>query len=182
MSYTLAYKRVSSVDQNTARQLDGLSFDKEFVDHCSGKDTERPQLKQMVSEMRSGDTILVHEISRLARNLTDLLQLIENINGAGVKLKFVKDNITYDSNDKNQKLMLSIMGAVATFEREMIHERQAEGIAIAKAKGTYSRRKQSKAVDKAGIEEALAGGLSVRKTATKYNVAPSTVSRIKKNI
>jgi len=83
------------------------------------------------------DIIIVHEISRLARNLVDLLQLIETINGAGVRLEFVKDGITYDSNDKNQKLMLSIMGAVANFEREMIHERQAEGIAIAKAKGVY---------------------------------------------
>ena len=78
--------------------------------------------------------------------------------------------------------MLSIMGAVATFEREMIHERQAEGIAIAKAKGTYSKRKQSKAVNVDGIKDAIAGGLSVRKTATKYKVAPSTVSRIKKGI
>jgi len=182
MSYTLAYKRVSSVDQNTARQLDGLSFDKEFIDRCSGKDTKRPQLQQLLSEMREGDTILVHEISRLARNLTDLLQLIETINSAGVRLEFVKDSITYDSNDKNQKLMLSIMGAVATFERDMVKERQAEGIAIAKSKGVYSNRKQSKAVDVNGIKDAISNGLSVRKTAAKYNVAPSTVSRIKKNI
>ena len=178
----LGYIRVSTVEQNTARQLDGISLDKVFEDRCSGKDTNRPQLQRMLDVMRSGDTIIVHEISRLARNLVDLLQLIESINGAGVKLEFVKDGITYDSNDKNQKLMLSIMGAVAAFEREMIHERQAEGIQIAKAKGIYTNRTQSKAIDKDGIKLALAGGLSVRKTAAKYNVAPSTVSRIKKNI
>ena len=178
----LGYIRVSTAEQNTARQLDGITVDNTFEDRCSGKDTNRPQLKRMLDVMRSGDTIIVHEISRLARNLVDLLQLIETINGAGVRLEFVKDGITYDSNDKNQKLMLSIMGAVANFEREMIHERQAEGIAIAKAKGVYKNRKQSKTVDKAGIEEALAGGLSVRKTATKFKVAPSTVSRIKKTI
>ena len=191
MSYTLAYKRVSSVDQNTARQLDGLSFDKEFVDHCSGKDIERPQLKQMVSEMRSGDTILVHEISRLARNLTDLLQLIENINGAGVKLKFVKDNITYDSNDKNQKLMLSIMGAVATFEREMIHERQAEGIAKAKAKGSYLGRSKgsyesvevftNKASTKA-ILRYLKMNESISRTAKLSQTSEGSVKKVKKMI
>jgi DNA invertase Pin-like site-specific DNA recombinase len=178
----LGYIRVSTVEQNTARQLDGISLDKVFEDKCSGKDTNRPQLQRMLDVMRKDDTIIVHEISRLARNLVDLLQLIETINGAGVRLEFIKDGITYDSNDKNQKLMLSIMGAVAAFEREMIKERQAEGIAIAKTKGIYTNRKQSKAVDVEGIKDAISNGLSVRKTASKYNVAPSTVSRIKKKI
>jgi len=111
-----------------------------------------------------------------------LLQLIETINSAGCELQFIKEAITYNRDDKNQKLMLSIMGAVATFERDMIRERQAEGIAIAKANGVYFNRKQSKAIDKEGIAEALSGGLSVRKTANKFNVAPSTVSRIKKQV
>jgi DNA invertase Pin-like site-specific DNA recombinase len=78
--------------------------------------------------------------------------------------------------------MLSIMGAVATFERDMIKERQAEGIAIAKANGTYLNRKQSKVIDKKGIVEAINEGMSVRKTANKFNVSPSNVSRIKKQV
>ena len=175
----LGYKRVSSVDQNTARQLDGVEVDKVYEDKCSGKDTNRPELQRLLDSMRTGDTIVVHDISRLARNLTDLLQLIETINSAGCELQFIKEAITYNREDKNQKLMLSIMGAVATFERDMIKERQAEGIAIAKAKGIYLNRKQSKAIDKEGIVDALFSGVSVRKTANKFGVAPSTVSRIK---
>ncbi len=178
----LGYKRVSTIEQNTTRQLDGIEIDKVYEDKCSGSTTDRPQLQRLLDNMRSGDTIIVHDISRLARNLTDLLQLIETINSAGCELQFIKEAITYNRDDKNQKLMLSIMGAVATFERDMIRERQAEGIAIAKANGVYFNRKQSKAIDKEGIAEALSGGLSVRKTANKFNVAPSTVSRIKKQV
>ena len=178
----LGYKRVSTIEQNTTRQLDGVEVDKVYEDKCSGSTTDRPQLQRLLDNMRSGDTIIVHDISRLARNLTDLLQLIETINSAGVQLQFIKEAITYNRDDKNQKLMLSIMGAVATFERDMIRERQAEGIAIAKANGTYLNRKQSKAVDKAGIVEAINEGMSVRKTANKFNVSPSTVSRIKKQV
>ena len=176
----LGYKRVSTIEQNTTRQLDGIEIDKVYEDKCSGSTTDRPQLQRLLDNMRSGDTIIVHDISRLARNLTDLLQLIETINSAGVQLQFIKEAITYNREDKNQKLMLSIMGAVATFERDMIRERQAEGIAIAKANGTYLNRKQSKAINKSGIIQALKDGLSVRKTASKFSVAPSTVSRIKK--
>ena len=88
----------------------------------SGSTTDRPELQRLLDNMRSGDTIIVHDISRLARNLTDLLQLIETINSAGCELQFIKEAITYNRDDKNQKLMLSIMGAVATFERDMIRE------------------------------------------------------------
>ena len=178
----LGYKRVSTIEQNTARQLDGIEVDKIYEDRCSGSTTDRPELQRLLDNMRSGDTIIVHDISRLARNLTDLLQLIETINSAGVQLQFIKEAITYNRDDKNQKLMLSIMGAVATFERDMIRERQAEGIAIAKANGVYFNRKQSKAIDKEGIVEAISEGMSVRKIANKFNVAPSTVSRIKKQV
>ena len=178
----LGYKRVSTIEQNTTRQLDGIEIDKVYEDKCSGSTTDRPQLQRLLDNMRSGDTIIVHDISRLARNLTDLLQLIETINSAGVQLQFIKEAITYNREDKNQKLMLSIMGAVATFERDMIKERQAEGIAIAKANGIYLNRKQSKAIDKEGIVEAINEGMSVRKTANKFNVSRSTVSRIKKQV
>ena len=176
----LGYKRVSTIEQNTARQLDGIEVDKVYEDKCSGSNTDRPQLQRLLDSMREGDTVIVHDISRLARNLTDLLQLIELVNSRGCELKFIKEAITYNRDDKNQKLMLSIMGAVAKFERDMIRERQAEGIAIAKLNGVYFNRKQSKAIDKSGIIRALEDGLSVRKTASKFSVAPSTVSRIKK--
>ena len=173
---------METIEQNTTRQLDGIEVDKIYEDKCSGSNTNRPELQRLLDSMREGDTVIVHDISRLARNLTDLLQLIELINSRGCELKFIKEAITYNREDKNQKLMLSIMGAVATFERDMIKERQAEGIAIAKAKGIYLNRKQSKAIDKEGIVKAINEGMSVRKTANKFNVSPSTVSRIKKQV
>ena len=104
----LGYKRVSTIEQNTARQLDGIEVDKVYEDKCSGSNTDRPQLQRLLDSMREGDTVIVHDISRLARNLTDLLQLIELINSRGCELKFIKEAITYNRDDKNQKLMLSL--------------------------------------------------------------------------
>jgi DNA invertase Pin-like site-specific DNA recombinase len=138
----LGYIRVSSVDQNTARQLDGIELDQRFEDKCSGKDRERPALQDLLRHARKGDHIFVHEMSRLARNLSDMLNLVKELTGKGVVITFVKEDLTFDgSADKYGTLMLSIMGAVSEFERAMILERQREGIRIAQAKGTYRGRK-----------------------------------------
>ena len=137
----VGYIRVSSIDQNTIRQLDGVSLDKIFTEKMSGKDTQRPVLQECLTYIRHGDTLHVHSIDRLARNAKDLLNLVEQMLGKGVNLKFHKNNLTFtpDSKDHMAKLQLTMLAAFAEFERELIKERQREGIAIAKAQGKYNR-------------------------------------------
>ncbi|MDO8652025.1 MAG: recombinase family protein [Undibacterium sp.] len=130
----LAYIRVSTITGNTARQLDGMTFDLVFEDKVSGKDTNRPQLQAMKKHARTGDTIHIHEISRLARNTSDLLKLVEEFTGKGVTLIFHKENLTFTggANNPMNTLMLTLLGAVASFERSLINERSAEGRAVSK--------------------------------------------------
>lgn len=144
MGEHVAYIRVSSTDQNIARQLDGFHLDKIFTDKCSGKDVSRPQLAACLDYLRDGDMLHVHSIDRLARNLQDLLRIIESLNQRGISVSFHKEGLTFSAGkaeDPFQKLQLQIIGAVAQFERAMIRERQREGIAIAKAAGKYKGRK-----------------------------------------
>lgn len=172
----VGYKRVSSADQNTARQLDGVNLDEVFEDQVSGATTERPALQEMLRFVRKGDTIHVHSIDRLARSLKDLLELVEGLKARGVQLHFHKEGLIFTSaKNHTQDLMLSMMGAVAQFERSMIRERQAEGIAKAKAAGVYKGRKKS--VDDETIRGAVASGLSFRKAAERYGVSLSSVQR-----
>jgi DNA invertase Pin-like site-specific DNA recombinase len=138
----IGYIRVSSVDQNTERQLDGVHLDKTFTDKASGKDTERPQLQAALDYLREGDVLVVHCIDRLARNLADLLRIVKEQNAKGVAVEFAKENLAFTGDDSPMShLMLSIIGACAQFERSMIRERQREGIAIAKKEGVYTGRK-----------------------------------------
>lgn len=175
----VGYVRVSSVDQNTARQLDGLTLDETFTDKVSGATTERPALQEMLRFVRKGDTVHVHSIDRLARSLSDLLGLVEDFTAKGVAVQFIKENLTFTgADDKYQNLMLQMMGAVAEFERSMIKERQREGIAKAKIAGVYKGRVKS--VDDAQIRAAVGSGLSFRKTAESLGVSLSTVQRAMK--
>jgi DNA invertase Pin-like site-specific DNA recombinase len=138
----VGYIRVSTIDQNTDRQLDGVAVDKVFTDKASGKDTSRAQLAAMLDFVREGDTVVVHSMDRLARDLNDLLTLVRGLVERGVRVEFVKEALTFTGEDSPiAHLMLSIMGAVAQFERAMIRERQREGIAKAKARGVYTGRK-----------------------------------------
>ena len=138
---TIGYMRVSTFEQNTDRQLNGMEFDRTFIDKASGKDTVRPKLEEMLLFVREGDIICVHSIDRLARNLVDLRRLVERIISKGATLKFVKENLTFAvDNSAMSVLMLSVMGSFAEFERALIRERQREGIAIAKTKGVYKGR------------------------------------------
>ncbi|WP_348267909.1 recombinase family protein [Edaphobacter sp. DSM 109919] len=141
--HIVGYVRVSSVDQNTERQLDGMTLDKTFSDKASGKDTKRPQLERALEFLREGDTLVVHSMDRLARNLDDLRKIVLTLTKKGVKVQFVKESLTFTGEDSPMaNLLLSVMGAFAQFERELIKERQREGIAIAKAKGdVYKGRK-----------------------------------------
>src|SRR5689334_15803045 len=128
----VGYIRVSTLDQSTARQLDGVDLDKVFEDKASGKDTHRPQLKACLAHLREGDTLIVHSMDRLARNLTDLRALVDDLVARGVAVQFVKEGQTFTGKaDHMARLMLNLMGSFAEFEREIIRERQREGIAIA---------------------------------------------------
>ena len=121
----IGYIRVSSLEQNPERQLEGIELDRTFVDKASGKDTKRPELVNMLGFVREGDTVVVHSMDRLARNLDDLRQLVNQITQKGIRLEFVKENLvfTQEANPMAQ-LMLSVMGAFAEFERALIRERQ----------------------------------------------------------
>lgn len=180
MSQNIGYIRVSTVDQNTARQLEGLTLDKVYTDKCSGKDKNRPQLTIMLEHVRAGDTVHVHDISRMARNVGDLLELVESLKAKGVTLKFYKENMTFtaDANDAMQDLMLTMLGGIYQFERSMMLERQREGIAIAKKEGKYKGRPQS--IDRERVSQLLDEGVSIRKIATQLNISPSTVQAVKK--
>ena len=133
------YVRVSTLDQNTERQLLNIYCDREFKDTVSGKDIERPQLQLLLSIIRKGDIINVHSMDRLARNVKDLINIVEEIINKECKIIFYKENLTFESgrNDPYQKLMMTVLGAVAELERSLILERQREGITLAKQKGKY---------------------------------------------
>lgn len=138
----IGYVRVSSYDQNTSRQLEGVPLEKVFTDTTSGKDICRPALRNCLSSLKSGDTLHVHSIDRLTRNLQDLLVLLSSMIEGGVTVRFHKENLTFSGDSSPfQKLHLQIIGAVAEFERAFIRERQREGIALAKLKGKYKGRK-----------------------------------------
>jgi len=137
------YVRVSTEIQNTARQLIDVKHDRLYEEKISAKDTNRPQLEAMLSNLRSGDLVNVHELSRLARNTKDLLEIVERIISSESSIKFHKENLFFESNKKAdpfQNLMLSMLGAISQFERDLMLERQREGIAIAKSKGKYKGR------------------------------------------
>ncbi len=144
----IAYVRVSTIDQNESRQTEALSkhkIDKWFTEKVSAKDTNRPQLQAMMEYARDGDTIHIHDFSRLARSTADLLAIIEQMQKKGITLISNKENI--DTSTPTGKLMVTMIGAINQFERENLLERQREGIAIAKAQGKY-KGKQAKKADK----------------------------------
>lgn len=176
----IAYLRVSTTEQNTDRQLNetGISFDKTFIDKCSGGSTKRPALNELKEYVREGDTIHVHSIDRLARNLVDLKQLINDWNNQGVSVRFHKENLSFNAggSDHMSELMLNMLGAVAQFELAMIQERRQEGIERAKAAGKYKGRPTNKA-NHQRIHELRAQGISLRKIAVSVGVSLSTVQR-----
>lgn len=175
----IGYIRVSTVDQNTERQLDGIQLDKVFEEKASARNVSRPKLVELLDYIREGDEVIVHDISRLARNIEDLHGLVRQITHKGCVIRFQKENLTFtaDRSDPTSELLLSMLGAVYSFERQILLERQKEGIAIAKAKGKYKGR--PKAISPAPIVELLNGGLSMRKTAERLGISLSTVQRVK---
>ncbi|CCU70787.1 recombinase family protein [Thalassolituus oleivorans] len=182
-----AYIRVSSTDQSTERQLADVSiaFERVFTDKVSGSTVKRPQLEALRSHVREGDTIHVHSIDRLARNLRDLRMLVDEWRGKGVTVRFHKENLTFNAGKAStpmDDLLLSMLGAVSEFERSMIRERQAEGIRKAKEAGKYNGGSAKRLEDdvRQAVLADLGAGLSFRKTATKHDISVSSVQRISK--
>lgn len=155
----IGYVRVSSADQSTERQLTDQTLTVTFTDKASGKNADRPQLQAMLAgNWPEGSTVVVHSMDRLARSLTDLLQLVEQLTGRGINVHFVKEAKIFrggETSDPMDKLMLSMLGAVAEYERTLIRERQREGIAKAKLRGVYKGRKR-KLTDPAQIQQIVA--------------------------
>ncbi|MDV3291905.1 recombinase family protein [Mycobacterium avium subsp. hominissuis] len=182
---TIGYVRVSTTDQNTERQLDGLELDRVFTDHASGKDTDRPALTECLGYVRDGDELVVHSMDRLARSLVDLRRTVDDLTGRGVSVRFVKEGLTFtrDTSDPCAVLMLSVMGAVAEFERALLLERQREGIAIAKTKGKYKGRAPSLTEEQAeAVAQRLAEGESASELAREYGVSRATVYNTRERV
>jgi DNA invertase Pin-like site-specific DNA recombinase len=140
----IGFVRVSTLDQNEKRQLEGQVLDRVFTDKASGRDTTRPELTELLRFARDGDAVVVHSMDRLARNLDDLRALVQGLTRKGVRVEFVKESLVFTGEDSPMaNLMLSVMGAFAEFERSLIRERQKEGIAFAKQRGAYKGRKKT---------------------------------------
>ena len=179
-SKRIGYIRVSSVDQNAVRQLDGVELDKVFTDKASGKDTNRPQLKAALDYLRDGDVLVVHSMDRLARSLADLLQLVEVLNKRGVVVEFVKEGLVFTGDDSpTSRLMLGIMGSVAQFERQIGRQRQLEGILKAKQAGKYRGRQSTMtATQIKAIRDRVAAGENKSALAREFRLSRQTIYNI----
>jgi len=173
----VGYIRVSTLDQSTARQLDGVTLDRTFVDKASGKDVARPQLEAMIGFVRDGDTVVCHSMDRLARNLDDLRSIVRKLTAKGVEVCFVKEQLTFTGEDTAvANLLLSVMGAFAEFERSLIRERQREGIELAKKRGAYRGRKRSLSDDQvAELRQRVEDGVPKAVLARELGVSRETL-------
>lgn len=175
----IGYIRVSSILQNTERQLDGIHLDKKFIDKASGKDKQRPALIELIDYAREGDIVLVHSMDRLARDLADLISIVKTLTSKKVKVNFIKENLTCSGDDSPFSiLIMSLLGAVGQFERARIKENQAEGIAIAQRNGVYKRRVRKKKLSEEQIKivkEEVLRGVPKSKIARKLNICRSSL-------
>ena len=173
----IGYVRVSSFDQNPERQLEQIQVDKVFTDKASGKDTRRPELERLLAFVREGDTVVVHSMDRLARNLDDLRRLVQGLTQRGVRIEFLKEHLTFTGEDSPMaNLMLSVMGAFAEFERALIRERQREGITIAKQRGAYRGRKKALSAERvAELRRRSAAGEQKAKLAREFGISRQTL-------
>lgn len=178
-SQLVGYVRVSTAEQNTERQLDGVGCDRIFTDKASGKDTSRPELERALAYVRDGDTLVVHSMDRLARNLDDLRRLVRNLNAKGVQVRFIKESLTFAGEDSPvAMLMLSMMGAFAEFERSLIRERQREGIALAKARGVYKGRHRALSDEQAKeLHRRASAGEKIAPLARAFGITRETAYR-----
>lgn len=178
-----AYVRVSTVEQNEERQIEGLEkhgIDKWFIEKVSGKDTNRPELQAMLDTAKAGDIIYVHDFSRLARSTKDLLAIVEMLTEREINLVSNKENI--DTSTPAGKLMLTVLAAIYEFERTNMLERQAEGIEIAKRENKYANcgRKKTEVTDEYEqlIRQYVDGKITKVQLAVMMNVSRPTLNRI----
>lgn len=173
----IGYIRVSTLDQNPERQLEGIKVDRSFTDKASGKDVQRPQLEALMVFARTGDTVVVHSMDRLARNLDDLRRIVQMLTQRGVHIEFVKEHLSFTGEDSPMaNLMLSVMGAFAEFERSLIRERQREGIALAKQRGVYRGRKKSLSdLEIASLRQRVATGEQKASLARELGISRETL-------
>jgi len=173
----IGYIRVSSFDQNPERQLEHVLVDKVFTDTASGKDTQRPELERLLAFVREGDTVAVHSMDRLARNLDDLRRVVQGLTRRGIRIEFVKEGLVFTGEDSPMaNLMLSVMGAFAEFERSLIRERQREGIALAKQRGVYRGRKKALSPEQvAELRKRVAAGEQKAKLARDVGISRETL-------
>ena len=175
--WTVGYVRVSSIDQNVERQLavfDDLPKERVFVDKVSGKDRHRPELKRMLQTVRTGDTVRVKSVDRLARSTRDLLDIANELRDKGVKLVFV-DTPALSLDSAEGEFVMTILGALAQMERRVIRERQNEGIAIAKAAGKYDRENSLTPEQVAEARKRVADGVPKAKVARDFGVSRTTM-------
>ena len=144
---------------------------------ASGKDTKRPQLDLLMSFVRSGDTVIVHSMDRLARNLDDLRRIVQALTAKGVQIEFVKEHLTFTGEDSPMaNLMLSVMGAFAEFERALIKEGQREGITLAKKRGAFKGRKKSLSqAEVAELRQQITAGMSKAQVAREFGISRQTL-------
>ncbi len=173
----IGYVRVSSFDQNPERQLEGVQVARVFTDKASGKDTQRPELERLLAFVREGDTVVVHSMDRLARNLDDLRRVVQGLTKRGVRIEFVKESLAFTGEDSPMaNLMLSVMGAFAEFERALIRERQREGISLARQRGAYRGRKKALAPERvAELCRRAAAGEKKAQLAREFGISRETL-------
>lgn len=173
----VGYVRVSTVIQNSARQLDGIKLHKVFEDKASGRNTDRPQLAACLAHLREGDVLHVHSMDRLCRNLDDLRRIVKELTNRGIVVRFHKEGLSFTGEDSPMSnLLLSMLGAVAEFERSIIRERQKEGISLARLAGKYRGRKPALSPDRVK-ELTLRAAAGEKKTALarEFGVSRETV-------
>lgn len=173
----VGYIRVSTMEQNTDRQLEGLQLDEVFTDRASGKDAKRPELEAMLKHVRKCDTVVVHSMDRLARNLDDLRRIVKGLTDREVRVEFVKEGLVFTGDDAPMAtLLLSMLGAVAEFERSLIKERQKEGIALAKARGVYTGRKPILSPEQViDLKERIRRGVPKARVGRDFGISRETV-------
>lgn len=180
----IGYIRVSSFEQNPERQLEQVEVARTFTDTASGKDTVRPELENLLGFVREGDTVVVHSMDRLARNLDDLRGIVQGLTKRGIRIEFVKEQMMFTGDDSPMaNLMLSVMGAFAEFERALIRERQREGISLAKQRGAYRGRKNALSATQAAelCQRALKGEKKAL-LAKEYGISRETLYQYLKKV
>lgn len=172
----VGYRRLSHLDQAADHQLDGIGLDRVFTD-MPARDGDRPQLSAMLEFLHDGDTVVVHSLDRLARNLDDLHRLVRELTNRGVQIQFVKEQLTITAETSPiTQLPLSLIEFFAEFDRTLTRERQREGIALAKQRGVYRGRKRSLSAEQvADLCRRAAGGQAKTALATEFGISRQTV-------